>query len=164
MDYSPSKNTGVGCHFLLQGNFPTQGSNLHPLHWQVNSLPEPPGEPGCLCRSSFRPVSLLCASCLDVDVAVRTLAAILGHGETLTMKTYAKDSKIEGWRLLEMIFAIRRATTPALSWVSLDLSCVNVLDSLGCRTKYHRLGGLKDRRFSHSCGGQKSKIKSSLVA
>ena len=26
---SPGKNTGVGCHFLLQGSFPTQGSNLH---------------------------------------------------------------------------------------------------------------------------------------
>ena len=25
---SPSKNTGVGCHFLLQGIFPMQGSNL----------------------------------------------------------------------------------------------------------------------------------------
>ena len=24
----PGKNTGVGCHFLLQGNFPTQRSNL----------------------------------------------------------------------------------------------------------------------------------------
>ena len=29
---SPGKNTGVGCHFLLQGIFPTQGSNLHLLH------------------------------------------------------------------------------------------------------------------------------------
>jgi len=28
----PGKNTGVGCHFLLQGIFPTQGSNLHLLH------------------------------------------------------------------------------------------------------------------------------------
>ena len=26
---SPGKNTGVGCHFLLQGIFPTQGSILH---------------------------------------------------------------------------------------------------------------------------------------
>ena len=34
----PSKNTGVGCHFLLQGIFPTQGSNPHLLHWQVDSL------------------------------------------------------------------------------------------------------------------------------
>jgi len=25
---SPGKNTGVGCHALLQGIFPTQGSNL----------------------------------------------------------------------------------------------------------------------------------------
>ena len=24
----PGKNTGVGCHFLLQGIFPTPGSNL----------------------------------------------------------------------------------------------------------------------------------------
>ena len=38
----PGKNTGAGCHFLLQGVFPTQGSNphlLHFLHWQVDSLP-----------------------------------------------------------------------------------------------------------------------------
>ena len=27
----PGKNTGVGCHFLLQGIFTTQGSNLHLL-------------------------------------------------------------------------------------------------------------------------------------
>ena len=35
----PGKNTEVGCHFLLQGIFPTQGSNLGLLLWQVNSLP-----------------------------------------------------------------------------------------------------------------------------
>ena len=28
----PGKNTGVGCHFLLQGIFPTQGSNPGLLH------------------------------------------------------------------------------------------------------------------------------------
>ena len=27
----PGKNTGVGCHFVLQGIFLTQGSNLHLL-------------------------------------------------------------------------------------------------------------------------------------
>ena len=45
---SPGKNTGVGCHFLLQGILPTQGSNPHLLrllHWQVSSLPQmPPGK------------------------------------------------------------------------------------------------------------------------
>ena len=44
---SPGKNTGVGCHFLLQGIFPTQGSNprlLCRLHWQAGSPPlAPPG-------------------------------------------------------------------------------------------------------------------------
>ena len=34
-----NKNTGVGCHFLLQEIFPTQGSNPHLLHWEADSLP-----------------------------------------------------------------------------------------------------------------------------
>ena len=36
---SPGKNTGVGCHALLQGIFPTQGLNPHLLHcrWILNS-------------------------------------------------------------------------------------------------------------------------------
>ena len=34
-----SFSRGVGCHFLLQGIFQTQGSNLHLLHWQADSLP-----------------------------------------------------------------------------------------------------------------------------
>ena len=34
----PGKDTGVGCYFLLQGIFPTQGSNPPLLHWQVDSL------------------------------------------------------------------------------------------------------------------------------
>ena len=46
---SPSKNTGVGFHFLLQGIFPTQGSNLNLLcllRWQAGSLPLAPlGKP-----------------------------------------------------------------------------------------------------------------------
>jgi len=46
---SPGKNTGVVCHALLQGIFPTH--KLHPgiLHWwlrQMDSLlSEPPGKP-----------------------------------------------------------------------------------------------------------------------
>ena len=40
-DY-PGKNSAVGCHFLLQGIFPIQGSNLcllHLLRWQADTLP-----------------------------------------------------------------------------------------------------------------------------
>ena len=45
--------SGVGCYFLLQGIFPTQGSNprlFHLLHWQVGSLPlGPPRKPTSWC-------------------------------------------------------------------------------------------------------------------
>ena len=48
---SLGKNTGVGCHALLQGIILTQGLNLHLLrllHWQVRSLSlVPPGSPIC---------------------------------------------------------------------------------------------------------------------
>ena len=50
MDYSPpnplldfpGKNTGVGCHFLLQGIFMTQGSNPYLLHCQACSFTTEP--------------------------------------------------------------------------------------------------------------------------
>ena len=45
----PGKNTGMGCHALLQRIFLTQGLNpclLQLLHWQVGSFPlVPPGKP-----------------------------------------------------------------------------------------------------------------------
>ena len=41
---SPGKNTGVGCHFLLQGDLPKPGieSVLCLLHWQAGFLPLAP--------------------------------------------------------------------------------------------------------------------------
>ena len=44
---SPGKNTGVGCHALLQGIFLTQRLNpllLSLLHWQAGSLPLAPSQ------------------------------------------------------------------------------------------------------------------------
>ena len=38
----PGKNTGVGCHFLVQGIFPTQGSNPGLLHCKADALPSEP--------------------------------------------------------------------------------------------------------------------------
>ena len=56
---SPGKNTEVGCHALLRGIFPTQGSNLHLLcflHWQVGSLPlSQPGKPRSCCIAGENP-------------------------------------------------------------------------------------------------------------
>ena len=55
---SPGKNTGVGCHALLQGLFPTQGSNpgLPHCRWILYRLshqgsPRSPGEPQSKAKS-----------------------------------------------------------------------------------------------------------------
>ena len=55
---SPGKNTGVGCHALLQGNLPAPGIKPGSLALQADSLPsEPPGKPSKylylkqICRS-----------------------------------------------------------------------------------------------------------------
>ena len=43
----PCKNTGVGCHFLLNRIFPNQGLNSR-VCWQMNSLTRAPrGKPSC---------------------------------------------------------------------------------------------------------------------
>ena len=42
---SPGKNTGVGCHFLLQGIFPTQGLNPGLPHCKLILYSESPGKP-----------------------------------------------------------------------------------------------------------------------
>ena len=53
----PGKNTGTSCHFLLQGIFPTQGSNPHLLHllnWQEDSLRlARPGKSHITCMLEF---------------------------------------------------------------------------------------------------------------
>ena len=55
----PGKNTGVVCHFLLQGIFLTQGLNLSLLcllHWQLDSLPPiPSGKPLSICKLPYSP-------------------------------------------------------------------------------------------------------------
>ena len=79
---SPGKNTGVGCHFLLQGIFPSEGSNPRVLHWQVDALPlnhlgspqrnsqglfflMPPGR-----RTSRDPAGCLCPLILNFQVVL----------------------------------------------------------------------------------------------
>ena len=53
----PGKNTGAGCHFLLQRIFLTQGSNLRLLcflHWQVDSFTGATLEGGDLIPSPMK--------------------------------------------------------------------------------------------------------------
>ena len=49
----PGKNTGVGCHYLLQVIFLTQELNLHLLLWQADPLPlSHHGSPAIIILSS----------------------------------------------------------------------------------------------------------------
>ena len=49
----PGKNTRVGCHFLLQESFRTQGSNLRLLHWQADFLQLSHQRSICLLRQNI---------------------------------------------------------------------------------------------------------------
>ena len=72
---SPGKNTGVGCHALLQGVFPIQGSNPGLLHCrQILYHLSPQGSPGVLewvacpfSRGASQPGIELGSPALQVD-------------------------------------------------------------------------------------------------
>ena len=78
---SSGKNTRVGCHALLQGIYPTQGSNLcllRLLHWQAGSLPlAPPGKPS------------LYSNCLQIQ-EVRSV------GQILNIENFSSMRELEG--------------------------------------------------------------------
>ena len=61
----PGKNTRVGCHFLLQGIFLTQGSKLHLLHLLLLAggffTTAPPGKPKS-CVTLGNAFNFLCFS------------------------------------------------------------------------------------------------------
>ena len=48
MGFPTDENTGVRCHFPLQGILPTLGSNPCLLHGRGFFTAEPPGKPGVL--------------------------------------------------------------------------------------------------------------------
>ena len=80
----PGKDTGVGCHFLLQRNFLTQGLNLSLLcllHWQTDSLTlVPPVKPNyiyiyiyifmCVCIYIYIYIYMYIYICVCVCVCV----------------------------------------------------------------------------------------------
>ena len=80
----PGKNTGVGCHFLLQGIFMTQGLGPNLLHWQVDSWPLSHQENHVYIRSecsALKHVAVLfsfaCVHTCSLPVSLRHHSAIL---------------------------------------------------------------------------------------
>ena len=75
--------TRVGCHFLLQGTFPTQGSNPRPLrlpHWLADSLPP-----------ALQVSLLLCCSFLCISVWSFLLGPALLCRDSLSLGCLAQD-------------------------------------------------------------------------
>ena len=112
---SPGKNPGVGCHALLQGIFPTQGSNLHLLrllHWLADSVPvAPPGKSihvhllikaiVLYCRLSFRAQTW--CQCSSPYNPAHLLSGTLGRQWTCKPKTAGSAvslSRLEFWTCL----------------------------------------------------------------
>ena len=102
------------CHFLLQGIFWTQGSNLsllHLLHWHMDSLLASPGKPLCLHYTVF--INCVIALCLKKTMCV--LAKLLQSCPTLwdsmdcnqaplSMGSPGKNTRVGCHTLLQGIF------------------------------------------------------------
>ena len=75
----PGKNTGVGCHFLLQGNFLTQGSNLSLLHcWQILYLQSHQGSP---CKHTTRINDLILITHEVHNIIISVLQSIISEAQ-----------------------------------------------------------------------------------
>ena len=83
---SPGMNTGMGCHALLQGIFPTQGLKLCPLclpHCWAGSLPlAPPGKPLSILWVRFKLKWKSCHSASWQHVTVDSNCESLGKRPT----------------------------------------------------------------------------------
>ena len=94
----PGKNIVVGCHSLLQGIFPTQGSNsclLHLLRWPMDFYQlVPPGKP---LLSLVAPFLIH-----TISVFSDLLAGLWGWGKTLAME----NTRLTSFLALGCVFTL----------------------------------------------------------
>ena len=116
MDF-PGKNTGVGCHFLLQGIFPTQGSSPSLLHWQVNFfLPLSHLEaPFSHLHGKKFHEKFMCLSLWQEPIIMKIL--ILNGFILLKVSAHSKD--LEKWFSMEHI-------SKSLWWTPLVVPCLRI--------------------------------------
>ena len=83
---SPGQNTGVGCHALLQGIFPTRGSNLHlPYCRQILYRPNHLGNPICPLGSAIFHLTLMfprffhVVECLKISFSISNSTVCIHH-------------------------------------------------------------------------------------
>ena len=74
---SPGKNTGVDCHFLPQGIFPTQKLNPSLLYWQADSLLLVPfGKPVVIAHLSENLFFLRTSACCSEKLALEYASSL----------------------------------------------------------------------------------------
>ena len=81
--HSPGKHTGVGCHSLLQGIFPTQGLDPGLLHWQGDSLSSEPLEVHTQDYNFLVRIPICLWNCvvLDLSVPLELMTTLQGSGQ-----------------------------------------------------------------------------------
>ena len=130
MEFSRQEYQSRGCHFLLQGFFPIQGSNsyfLYHLHWQADSLPwsrEWLPTPGFLPRESHGQRNLVDYSplgCKELDMTEQ-LNILLHHTKINICFCTPESWSDQSWHLNGAradIIGIHRGTQHPLQHLSL---------------------------------------------
>ena len=90
---SPGQNTGVGCHSLLQGIFPTQGLNPDPQHCRQTPTQVPseqPGKPHPATLGAFLKMSKFCLKRPGELLATELICPL-----------FLREESCRGWENLE---------------------------------------------------------------
>ena len=102
----PGKNTGVDCHFLLQGIFPTQGLNLGLLHyrWILYQLSQQGGHiMFTFCLIKFIPEKLLtCTYLLYRTISglhTRSLGILMESSPSYWSRSHVRYASCQIWRI-----------------------------------------------------------------
>ena len=85
----------MGCHFLLQGIFLTQGSNPHLLHWQAGSLPlSHQGSPHLMFTTVLYVTSLVAQTVKHLSTMQETWVRSLGREDSLEKEMATHSSTL----------------------------------------------------------------------
>ena len=114
--YFPGKNTGAGCHFLLQGIFLTQGwikpASLEFQHWQAGSLPFCHlGSPHTdYIQATYWPLERAQAffpAPIITSIKVETAQVPKwGHQKSFILKLFCVSQTLSTWAIEEMVIFI----------------------------------------------------------
>ena len=113
--HSPGKNTGVSCHFLLQGIFPTQGSNPGLLHcrqilYRLSHQGSPPS-PSRGMQPTPRPQVLAVFSSRNEICLGKMLRVISGEGNGNPLQYSCLENPRGGGAWCAAVYGVAQSQT-----------------------------------------------------